>query len=121
MWFNKLFNSRTLKGTTIVTYQVMNAASVIIRVLIITVHGVLLVACNPFETTEYSYCVEAESVSAFTGDWLKNDGNVQGSIQLTKECSRKDRNSDSGTGPKHGKIRWVECLKGPDCDEGGNF
>ena len=92
-----------------------------IPALVITVLGVSLVACNPFETTEYSYCVEAESVSAFTGDWLKNDGNVHGSIQLTKECSRKDRKLDSGTGPKFGKIRWVECLQGPDCDEGGNF
>jgi hypothetical protein len=99
----------------------MIASRIYIHALVITVIGLSLVACNPFETTEYSYCVEAESASAFTGNWLKNDGNVKGSIQLTNECARKDRKFDSGSGPKYGKIRWVECLQGPDCDEGGNY
>ena len=71
--------------------------------------------------TEYSNCVAVSVESDFVGQWLKHRGERMSKIRLTAECEEMDVAQDGGNGPKAGRIRWAECLAGPDCDEAGMY
>lgn len=73
------------------------------------------------QKTDRAYCVIAQNNAAFTGEWMKHDSAESESIVKTTECQESDRKLDEGNGKKAGRVRWVECLAGPDCNEGGNF
>ena len=81
----------------------------------------LLTACSPLEKSEFSNCVVARSETDFIGDRLKHTKNAKRSTMLTKECIDEDLKIDNGDGNNTGKVRWVECYVGPDCDEAGMF
>jgi hypothetical protein len=96
----------------------------LLAALLVPAFGVFVVMAlgmNPFSKTEYAYCVTTDTQSAFTGQWLKNDGRVKAAIELTSTCESLDAARDQNDGPKRGFVRWVVCPKGPDCDEAGNF
>lgn len=69
----------------------------------------------------YANCVVAESPAAFIGERLKFAGNAERMTVKTPECVARDTELDAGDGPTHGRVRWVECAAGPDCDEAGMF
>jgi len=77
--------------------------------------------CNPFVESKYSNCVIAEDTRSFIGEKLKNSGNADSSRMLTTDCADKDRDIDAGDGNMSGRVRWVVCLQGPDCDEAGMY
>ena len=62
-------------------------------------------------------CAIAESPSAFTGTLFKNDGHVEFKTVRTEKCEQLDQKVEND-GDRSGKVRWVECLSGPDCGEG---
>lgn len=74
-----------------------------------------------FQKTEYCYCVVVFQESDFTGEWLKHKNSVLSSRIKTEECVSLDNDIDNGDSNKKGKVRWVECPSGPDCDELGQF
>jgi hypothetical protein len=74
-----------------------------------------------FVKTGISNCVIVNDEKDFTGDWLKHAKSISYSRLPTIECIAKDNQIDNGDGPKKGKVRWVECTYGPDCDEAGMF
>ena len=78
-------------------------------------------ACTWLAESKYSNCVVARDVGSFTGEKLKNDGNAISSRELTETCIAKDKEIEDGDGADRGKVRWVVCLQGPDCDEAGMF
>lgn len=81
----------------------------------------LAAACNWFEESKYSNCAIATRASSFIGEKLRNDGDAVVSRQLTAECMKRDRDIDGSDGEDRGRVRWVVCPKGPDCDEAGMF
>lgn len=92
-----------------------------INVVLMLVVSLAMTACNPVEESKYSHCVVAEDESNFIGEKLKYDGNAKSSVMLTTDCINRDQIMDEGDGQEHGKVRWVVCLQGPDCDEAGMF
>ncbi len=82
---------------------------------------IALTGCNWLEESDYSHCVIADNANSFNGEKLKNDGTAKSYVMLTTDCIEKDKNLDGGDGKSKGKVRWVVCLKGPDCDEAGMF
>ena len=69
----------------------------------------------------YSHCVSVSDEEAYTGEWLKNEQADVDSVMKTEECVAIEASSGESDGPKLGKVRWAECLSGPDCDEAGEF
>ncbi len=69
----------------------------------------------------FANCVVAASPQAFVGKHLKFTGEAERKTVQTPACVDKDRAIDGGDGPRQGRVRWVECLAGPDCDEAGMF
>ena len=69
----------------------------------------------------YSHCVSVADEEAYTGDWLKNEQAEVDSVMKTEECAAIEAKAGESDGPKIGKVRWAECLAGPDCDEAGEF
>lgn len=80
-----------------------------------------ITGCGMMEKSGLSNCVIVEKTEDFTGEYLKHSGAVFFGRLPTSECIKKDQELDKGDGPKKGKVRWVECLKGPDCDEAGMY
>ena len=76
---------------------------------------------NFFQKSDYCNCVVVEQESDFTGKWLKHANSTTFSVRKTEECISLDVKIDNGTGAKDGRVRWAECLSGPDCNEAGNF
>lgn len=74
---------------------------------------------NPAKKSGYSNCVVAESEASFIGRNLKFEGNAERNTLKTELCVQEDQELDGADGPKSGRVRWVECLVGPDCDEAG--
>ncbi|GHC13252.1 hypothetical protein GCM10010080_30900 [Thermomonas carbonis] len=87
-----------------------------LRLASVSVLIFVVVACTK---SGYSNCVQVEDEKDFTGEWLKASGTEEKRTVRTEECVALDRAQDSGNGPKTGKVRWAECLSGPDCDETG--
>ena len=81
----------------------------------------LSAACNPFEKSDYSNCVVAKAEANYIGENLKHTSDARRSTMLTEECVAADQRIDLGDGSKAGKVRWVVCYVGPDCDEAGMF
>lgn len=73
------------------------------------------------QKTDLAYCVVAADQSAFTGEWMKHQSAESERIIKAAECQNTDAALDNGDGKKAGRVRWVECMAGPDCNEGGNF
>ena len=92
-----------------------------IAIIVLSVLFALLMGMNPFKKSGYSNCAVAESESAFIGEFLKSDGNVQYSVNRTEKCVHLDQLQDNSNGPRNGIVRWAECSMGPDCDEAGMF
>lgn len=74
---------------------------------------------NPMEKSGYANCVTAQRAEAFVGRMLKFEGEAERETVRTEECARLDKELDKADGPKAGRVRWVECPTGPDCDEAG--
>jgi hypothetical protein len=74
-----------------------------------------------FKKPGLSNCVIVANENDFSGEWLKHTRFEVFSRIPTIDCIEKDRQIDSSDGPKKGKVRWAECLFGPDCDEAGMF
>lgn len=68
-----------------------------------------------------AHCVIVEKEADFTGKWLKTDSSLKKQIVKVEECEKLDKELDQSDGHKKGKVRWANCLAGPDCDEAGNF
>jgi len=71
--------------------------------------------------SDYVNCVVVEDQSAFTGKYLKNTGATLHKTVSTAECRALDRQHDGSDGGERGRVRWVPCRSGPDCDEAGMF
>ncbi len=82
---------------------------------------VVVTACDWFEVSDHSNCAVAEEAKNFTGRKLASDAGVRYSTLPTKDCIARDQRIDGGDGSDRGRVRWVVCLKGPDCDEAGMF
>ncbi|PIP38931.1 MAG: hypothetical protein COX19_09920 [Desulfobacterales bacterium CG23_combo_of_CG06-09_8_20_14_all_51_8] len=74
-----------------------------------------------FAKSGISNCVIVNNEKDFTGDRLKHSKSLFFSRIPTNECIAKDQQIDNGDGSRKGKVRWVECTYGPDCDEAGMF
>lgn len=77
--------------------------------------------CSFFQKSDFSNCVIAEEESDFTGEWLKHKTPISSGVKKTEECIALDFEIDNGDGNKNGKVRWAECLHGPDGDETGRW
>ncbi|TXT40237.1 MAG: hypothetical protein FD135_1471 [Comamonadaceae bacterium] len=89
--------------------------------LVLMVLAPLLLSFNPFAKTDRAYCVEVADRSHFTGTYLKHHHAQSASVVKTSVCEELDRKMDAGDGMKAGRVRWVVCPRGPDCDEAGLF
>lgn len=73
------------------------------------------------EKSGFSNCLVVSEESYFVGDRLKfSQAEISGAAE-TEHCIAEDQKVDGGDGPDSGRVRWVECLQGPDCDEAGMF
>ncbi len=68
-----------------------------------------------------SNCIVVEEEGQFTGQRLKHSQAIMYTRLPTDECRAKDLKIDTGDGPREGKVRWAECIYGPDCDEEGMY
>ncbi len=66
-----------------------------------------------------AHCIIVKNENDFIGNHLKYTVAEDDSYLMTKDCEEKDKTIDAGDGNKKGKVRWVECFKGPDCEELG--
>lgn len=92
--------------------------------LVIVLLFVVLILFSFFLQTQksgYSNCVVAKNAGFFIGKNLKYEGNAERMTLKTEECIALDQKIDSGDGPENGRVRWVECPMGPDCDEAGLY
>jgi hypothetical protein len=80
---------------------------------------IALMAISTTRKSGYSNCVVAASAASFTGKNLKYDGAAERKTLKTEECVGSDQKLDGADGPQKGRVRWVECSVGPDCDEAG--
>ena len=96
----------------------------------ITIHNMVLplalcvlvigTACNPFaESKTHANCAVADDASNYIGKYLKHDGNAETSVTSTVKCIEQDLELDNGDGKDKGRVRWVACPFGRDCDEAG--
>ncbi len=67
----------------------------------------------------YSNCVVAISAESFIGGNLKYEGEAERKTLKTEKCIELDQMLDGADGQTKGRVRWVECSMGPDCDEAG--
>lgn len=67
----------------------------------------------------YASCVVAIHSDAFIGRNLRFEGEAERMTVKTEDCMALDNKLDDGDGPVKGRVRWVECPLGPDCDEAG--
>ena len=83
----------------------------------VLVVGILAATILPIALrTELSRCGIAESDIHFAGESLMHNGTAVLQTMRTDECEKLDREIDGGNGPQRGRIRWVKCLKGRDCN-----
>lgn len=73
------------------------------------------------EKSGYAHCVSVAHESAYNGKWLKHSAAELDTVIKTEECAALEAQLGEADGPKAGKVRWAECLAGPDCDEAGKF
>jgi hypothetical protein len=100
---------------------IKGALALLGTVLVLAIVGPLIWAMNPFARTERAYCVVVADVKDFTGTYLLHRAaESKRNVKIT-ECEERDRQIDGGDGMRAGRVRWVVCPKGPDCDEAGRF
>ncbi len=80
--------------------------------------GLALAGCQP---SGYVHCVVVRDPAQFSGEWLKHSGAESDSVMKLAECQAKERAIKEQDGARVGRVRWAECLSGPDCDEAGAF
>jgi hypothetical protein len=73
------------------------------------------------EKSGYSHCVRVANESHFIGKRLKYSQAENAGVMKTEFCVKEDQEVDGGDGLESGRVRWVECSMGPDCDESGMF
>lgn len=67
---------------------------------------------------QYAYFVRVSDESVFKARLKPSDKRIlERGRRLTAEVNAMDQETDSGDGPKAGKLRWYVCS-GIDCDEG---
>ncbi len=71
--------------------------------------------------SDFCNYVEVEDESQFVGEWLKYSSAKKHDILKKEECNNLDQMLDNGNGEKTGKVRWANCLAGPDCNEAGMY
>jgi hypothetical protein len=103
-----------LKQISISLFKLLLAISTILLVAIF-----ILTGGHFFKKSGLSNCVIVADENDFSGEWLKHSKSEVFTRLPTIDCIEKDRHIDSSDGPKKGKVRWAECLYGPDCDEAG--
>ena len=67
------------------------------------------------------HCAEVKDEKMFTGRKLLSEEYIFRSVVPVESCLKRDEITDQNDGPEKGKVRWVKCLSGPDCDEAGLF
>ena len=83
--------------------------------------ALVILAATCLQTSGFVNCVVVEKEEHFIGEMLAHSSaEVFGPLPL-EECEALDRDLDGGDGPREGRVRWVECLKGPNCNETGDF
>ena len=70
---------------------------------------------------ERVHCAEVKDENMFIGEYLLSDKYVFRGVIPVESCLKKDEITDQSDGPEKGKVRWVMCFYGPDCDEAGLF
>ncbi len=79
----------------------------------------LLAGCSK---SGFSHVVHVENERHFIGEYLKFSGSpLVNGVRRDAEAQQLDLQIDQGDGPRKGRLRWVECLSGPDCDEAGMY
>ncbi len=76
-------------------------------------------SCYWQQKSEFANCSIVEKESDYIGKNLKAKSYVSINRVKLSQCSSIDAEIDKGDGASLGKVRWVQCLKGPDCDEAG--
>jgi hypothetical protein len=74
-----------------------------------------------WEPSGYANCVVVAQEADFIGERLKYAGARSHGTRPVQECVDEDVRLDGGDGPSRGRVRWVECMKGPDCHEAAMF
>ncbi len=91
-------------------------------ILFLSIVGVYwLTSGHFFKKSGISNCVVVDHEADFTGEYLKHSRHILFERMPTPDCVQKDQTIDKGDGPGKGRVRWVECTFGPDCDEAGMF
>lgn len=80
--------------------------------------AILFAGC---EKSGYAHCVFVTHENAYTGKWLKHSGADLDSVMRVEECAALEAKVGESDGAQAGRVRWAECLAGPDCDEAGKF
>jgi len=82
------------------------------------------VAVGVFRCTRpsgYVNCVVVRDQTSFVGTRLQNTGSTFHKTVSLAECGALDQQHDNSDGSARGRVRWVQCMVGPDCDEAGMF
>lgn len=67
------------------------------------------------------HCVQVAQPGDFTGRWLAHrQAQWRGRVPQA-QCQQRDQQLDGRDGPRAGRVRWADCVSGPDCDEAGLF
>ena len=92
-----------------------------VRRLFVSVVRLSIAIVGGCEKSDYAHCVCVKDENAFTGKWLKNSGAEIDTVMKTEACMALEKSESETDGPRAGRVRWAECLVGPDCDESGKF
>lgn len=71
--------------------------------------------------SNFAHCVVVNNEHQFIGKQLLAVSPKKSSTGTKEACTLKDKEIDKSDGPKKGRVRWVNCFSGPDCDEAGEF
>jgi hypothetical protein len=90
--------------------------------LILAIGGLAAVLLwRSWEPSGYANCVVVAKEADFVGERLKYSAAQLHATRPVQECVDEDVRLDGGDGPARGRVRWVECMKGPDCHEAAMF
>ena len=81
----------------------------------------LCASCGLMEESDYSNCVVASDAAAYIGERLLHYDGARSQRLLTTEYFAEHQRIDGGDGNDAGRVRWVVCFNGPDCDVAGMF
>jgi len=92
-------------------------------ILVMVLFALLFIALfwGFWESSGYANCVVVTNETDYIGERLRYSHAESHEASSVDECVTLDKQQDGGDGPLHGKVRWAECFKGPDCDEAGMY